>query len=386
MNKLDLDYQSLLKDILENGTKKKDRTGTGTISVFGRQIRHKMSDGFPLLTTKRIHWKSVVTELLWFIRGETNIQYLVDHDCNIWNGDALKRLRKHEDEELAKYMEANPSVFVDFQYMSEKEFIEKMKSVDTVRTDEDRENVEFAKKWGDMGPIYGKQWRSWATGWFEMDKDNGKYNVKSIDQLSNLIKDLRENPDSRRLMVNAWNPGELDQMLLPPCHYGFQVYTRELSIDERIEIGWKYIDGNEMDYDMQLSTSPTNEDLLEVLDGYNIPYRAISLMWSQRSCDTLLGLPFNIASYGLLLEIIARDVNMVPDELIGNLGDTHLYLDHVEAAELQLKREPFNLPSLKIENKEEPIDIINQYLYWWPVDFKIENYQSHPSIKANLSN
>jgi thymidylate synthase len=275
MNTLDKKYQDLLQDILDNGVSKSDRTGTGTISVFGRQIRHNMKQGFPALTTKKLAWKQVVSELLWFLTGQTNIAFLHKHNNHIWDGDYEK----------------------------------------SGRTD------------GDLGPIYGKQWRKW-------DGKNGR-----IDQIDDLVRELKTNPDSRRLMVSAWNVGELDQMVLPPCHYGFQVWTRE-------ENGQRYI----------------------------------SLMWNQRSVDTFLGLPFNIASYALLLQIIANEVNMIPDELIGNLGDTHLYLNHIEQAKEQISREPFDLPILKTDAK---IDGICCNI---PDDFVLENYQYHPTIKAPLSN
>jgi thymidylate synthase len=274
-NQLDKQYQQLLQTILDFGVEKKDRTGTGTKSIFGYTIRHNMKDGFPALTTKKLAWKQVVSELLWFLTGQTNIAFLHKHNNHIWDGDYEK----------------------------------------SGRTD------------GDLGPIYGKQWRKW-------DGKNGR-----IDQIDDLVRELKTNPDSRRLMVSAWNVGELDQMVLPPCHYGFQVWTRE-------ENGQRYI----------------------------------SLMWNQRSVDTFLGLPFNIASYALLLQIIANEVNMIPDELIGNLGDTHLYLNHIEQAKEQISREPFDLPILKTDAK---IDGICCNI---PDDFVLENYQYHPTIKAPLSN
>ncbi len=302
-NNLDKSYQLLLQDILDNGIQKGDRTGTGTISVFGRQIRHKMSEGFPLLTTKKMAWKTMVTELLWFLRGDTNIKFLHDNNCHIWDGDYEK----------------------------------------SGRTD------------GELGPIYGKQWRNW----------NG------IDQISNLINELKANPDSRRLMVNAWNVGELDQMVLPPCHYGFQVYTRELTNKERYRIWFNKNYETGMEF---------NDELIPDFDDkyYELtPKRAISLMWNQRSVDTFLGLPFNIASYGLLLLMIADEVGMYAEELIGNLGDTHLYLNHIEQAKEQIKREPFRLPNVHIR------DGIESFM---PDDIILENYISHPSIKAPLSN
>ena len=303
MNKLDIQYQKLLQDILDNGIEKKDRTGTGTLSIFGKQIRHDMKDGFPILTTKKVAWKQVASELLWFLTGQTNISFLLKHNNHIWDGDAYKRYERVWNYDLDEPLPM-------------KEFIEKIKT-----------DNEFSKVWGNLGPIYGKQWRKW-------DSVGGR-----IDQIDDLIKELKTNPDSRRLMVSAWNVGELDQMVLPPCHYGFQVWTRE-------ENGQRYI----------------------------------SLMWNQRSVDTFLGLPFNIASYGLLLHIIANEVNMIPDELIGNLGDTHLYSNHIQQAKEQIGRTSFELPKLKTEAKMDGI-CCNV-----PDDFILEGYQYHPTIKAPLSN
>jgi len=358
MNKLDTDYQNLLQDILDNGVEKKDRTGTGTISVFGRQIRHKMSDGFPLLTTKKMAWKTMVTELLWFLRGDTNIKYLVDNSCHIWDGDAFANYYRN----FEKYLNTLPEG-------SEVEFIiNKDKFINKIKEDKQIEHspFTFAKKWGELGPVYGKQWRNWKT--FFTQK-------QGVDQIQNLINDLKTNPDSRRLMVSAWNVGELDQMVLPPCHYGFQVYTRELSLDERLDLMRKRTRDGTVDYDNRHHS---------FLDFHNVPKRAISLMWNQRSVDTFLGLPFNIASYGLLLEIIAKAVNMVPDELIGNLGDVHLYSNHIEQAKEQISREPYPLPTLKIK---DGFDIVSGLDDMYEIDsFLLENYQSHPTIKAKLSN
>ena len=364
MNNLDKQYLQLLQDILDNGVKKKDRTGTGTISVFGRQIRHKMSEGFPLLTTKKVHWKSIVTELLWFLRCDTNIKYLVDNDCHIWDGDAYKNYHKQNDGILGRS---------DLWTLTKEEFINKIKTDDG-----------FAKKWGELGPIYGKQWRNWETikqGGYQLKNGNEGVGTakKHIDQIQNLINELKTNPDSRRLIVSAWNVGELDQMVLPPCHYGFQVYTRELSLEERL----KLVKNSVMSFeDLSMATYD------EFFERNNIPTRAISLMWNQRSVDFGLGAPFNIASYGLLLGIIAKEVNMVPDELIGNLGDVHLYLDHIEPIKEQLNREPYPLPTLNIFEPAigKEISILDNLHIWSPTCFIIENYQSHPTIKLSLSN
>ena len=369
MNTLDKKYQQLLSDIIEFGVEKKDRTGTGTISEFGHQIRHKMSEGFPLLTTKKMHWKSIVTELLWFLRGDTNIKFLLDYDCHIWTGDAYKRYVEAHKKEWNDKMTPEQ---LENSYPDVNEFENLIKTV-----------PEFAKKWGDLGPIYGKQWRNWVE---EREHIDGVsyFKYSNIDQITNLINELKTNPDSRRLMVSAWNVGELDQMTLPPCHYGFQIYTRELSWKER----WEHY----------LHTTNSEECLSEIqLDKINYPKRAISLMWNQRSVDTFLGLPFNIASYGLLLEIIAKEVNMIPDELIGNLGDTHLYLNHIEQAKEQIGRTSFELPSVTItERNWYQHQLVKEHLgektldeklkSYRPDCFELVGYQSHPKIKAPLSN
>ena len=273
------------------GQEKEDRTGTGTLSYFGEQFRHDMSKGFPLLTTKKMAIKTMMTELKWFLKGDTNVKYLVDNGCNIWNGDAYKNFLKN-------------SVPHDHQETMQ-EFINKIKTDD-----------EFAAKWGELGPIYGKQWKDWA----------GK------DQIKELIKNIKENPNSRRLIVSAWNVGELSLMKLPPCHYGFQCYVN---------------------------------------DG------KLSLMWNQRSVDTFLGLPFNIASYGMLLLLLCKETNLKPGELIGSLGDTHLYKNHLEQAHEQIKRDSFKLPTIRLDN----VNVLEGEF-----DYEILNYESHSSIKAPLSN
>jgi thymidylate synthase len=405
MNKLDKDYQALLQDILDNGVEKKDRTGTGTISVFGRQIRHNMKEGFPLLTTKKMAFKTMVTELLWFLRGDTNIKYLVDNDCHIWNGDAYKNfLMNHPPHDRLETKE---------------EFINKIKTDDN-----------FARKWGELGPIYGAGWRKWNVDTSYLG--NGEWTEsKEIDQIQNLINDLKTNPDSRRLMVSAWNVGELDQMVLPPCHYGFQVYTRELKLTERLRFieTLNLLEIFEKELSISLETNPHHnikDFRKDFCNKHNIPTRAISLMWNQRSVDTFLGLPFNIASYGLLLEIIAKVVNMVPDELIGNLGDVHLYSNHIEQAKEQIgreltleerngiqistndyqsyytkdeldenniptrTREPYPLPTLKHMKTDEFYKALSEdasvFTHLDPTDFQVENYQAHAHIKAPLSN
>lgn len=260
-------YQDLLRKILETGSYKSDRTGTGTYSIFGYQMRFDLSEGFPLLTTKKLHLRSIIYELLWFLQGDTNIRYLKEHGVSIWN--------------------------------------------------------EWANPDGDLGPIYGHQWRSWGT------PDGGK-----VDQISQLIQQIQETPDSRRLMVCAWNVGEIDKMALPPCHVLFQFYVNN---------------------------------------------GEISLQLYQRSADVFLGVPFNIASYALLLMMVAQVCNLKPKEFIHTLGDAHIYSNHVEQAKLQLTREPRPLPTMRIN--PEVKDIFSfQY-----EDFTLENYDPHPHIKADVA-
>ncbi|MBR6132411.1 MAG: thymidylate synthase [Bacteroidales bacterium] len=260
-------YQDLLRKILETGSYKSDRTGTGTYSIFGHQMRFDLSEGFPLLTTKKLHLRSIIYELLWFLQGDTNIRYLKEHGVSIWD--------------------------------------------------------EWADPDGDLGPIYGHQWRSWGT------PDGGK-----VDQISQLIRQIQETPDSRRLMVCAWNVGEIDKMALPPCHVLFQFYVNN---------------------------------------------GEISLQLYQRSADVFLGVPFNIASYALLLMMVAQVCNLKPKEFIHTLGDAHIYSNHVEQAKLQLSRDPRPLPTMRIN--PEVKDIFSfQY-----EDFTLENYDPHPHIKADVA-
>jgi thymidylate synthase len=385
MNNIDRQYKELLEHIIHFGVEKKDRTGTGTKSLFGWQIRHRMEEGFPLLTTKKMAWKSIVTELLWFLRGDTNIKYLVDNGCHIWDGDAYKN---YENVKFRSTSSFEP-------LLSKEEFINK------IETDN-----EFAKQWGELGPIYGKQWRKWNE--FKEYKDSFEASIVNeddecidisigtqgmvyeIDQIANLISELKTNPDSRRLMVNAWNVGELDQMVLPPCHYGFQVYTRELTGKERWDLLKERVGGHKFQL-MVDDIVPFGGGLSEELQSYNIPKRAISLMWNQRSVDTFLGLPFNIASYGLLLEIIAKAVNMIPEDLIGNLGDVHLYSNHIEQAKEQIDRSSFELPKLSCLDEywylqDTNLSFTEKIREFRPDFFLMENYQSHPAIKAPLSN
>lgn len=312
MNTLDNNYIKLVNTILTKGTKKKVRNGE-TLSIFGWQIIHDMSKGFPILTTKEVFFKSLTVELLWFLKGSSDIRDLWKFNCNIWNGDYEKN------------------------------------------------------KWNsfNLGKIYGYQWRKW----------NGNY-----DQIVELFKLLNSDPDSRRLLVSAWNASDLNEQILPPCHYGFQIYTRELSIEERIKLN-SFINESEIIKDL-----PNNINYIQrKLDENNIPKRTISLSWNQRSVDVPLGLPFNISSYGLLLEILAKLFNMIPEKLIGNLGDCHIYTNQIDGIKEQISRKPFKLPKLKIDFEDlkyengDRIEIINEF------DF-LEKLNNEAFIKALLKN
>jgi thymidylate synthase len=383
MNNIEQQYLELVKDILENGYTKGDRTGTGTKSVFGRTIRHSMKDGFPLLTTKKMAWKTMVTELLWFLRGDTNIKYLVDNECHIWDGDCYQsyvKKRKHVIRTECDRSEIAIQSLEKQLIYSKEEFINKIKT-----------NDEFAKKWGELGPVYGKQWRSW-TKYLECPYE--AHVEEPIDQIANAIHLLKTDPDSRRNLVNAYNVGELDQMVLPPCHYSFQFYTRELTWEERVQWAMKNI-----------NVEWENLYIVEEIAKLTTPKRAISLIWSQRSVDVGLGLPFNIASYALLLEIIAKQVNMVPEEVIGNLGDCHIYLNHIDGLKEQLTRTPYELSKLNINTEFWPTEsgecgvglidakaVLDSFSNdsfckcLLEEDIQLYKYQYHPAIKLPLSN
>jgi thymidylate synthase len=359
MNNIEHDYLKLLHDILTNGVTKQDRTGTGTRSVFGRQIRHDMSLGFPLLTTKKMPFKTIVTELLWFLKGDTNIKYLVDNDVHIWDGDAYKNYEKTVKLSIDKATdEGILKDSTDYNILSKEGFIDRIKN-----------DNDFAKQWGELGPIYGKQWRSW-----NFPEVNGYFGP--IDQIKILSQSLKTNPDSRRLMVSAWNVGELHQMILPPCHYGFQVYTRELTWEEQVQWVMKNTD-----------VEWENLYIVEEIAKDTTPKRAISLMWNQRSVDTPLGLPFNIASYALLLELLAKETNMVADELIGNLGDCHIYNNQIDGVKEQLTRIPMSLGKLVINDEFwNPDAGVFDQQDLRPTDFYVDGYESHPRINFPLSN
>ena len=358
-NNVDKQYLQLVKHILKNGVKKSDRTGTGTLSVFDYSMRFDMSEGFPLLTSKKMFTKGVIHELIWFLRGDTNIKYLVDNDVHIWDGDAYKNFEKRYYKEIFNYETGSHN-----RLMSKDEFILNIKTDD-----------KFAEKWGELGPVYGAQWRRWNKVNFDniivdYSGDETGYTLhEPIDQIQNLINDLKTNPDSRRLMVSAWNVAEIDQMTLPPCHYGFQCYTQEMNMYDRKK-WWCESLGKSIHY---------AEDFTEQeLNTLNVPKRKLSLKWNQRSVDVGLGLGFNIASYALLLHLLAKEVNMIPNELIFSGGDCHIYLNHVDKLKEQLNNETFELPKLELTNTS--FDDIKYE------DIKIINYKSSGVIKMDLSN
>lgn len=340
-------YLALMQDILDNGVVKKDRTGVGTLSVFGRQLRFDLKEGFPLVTTKKVHLKSIIHELLWFLNGDTNVKYLQENGVKIWN--------------------------------------------------------EWSDEEGNLGPVYGKQWREWRDckvvechdvrrtqqlmqrGYKyigNMKEDGTTYLVyeKAHDQISKVIQQLREDPDSRRIIVSAWNVGDLDDMALNPCHNYFQFYTTEMTLLERLD----WYEANEPE---KFANAPlinhedidNEERLHETLDREGIPRRKLSCFFLMRSNDVFLGLPFNIASYALLTHIVAQQLNMVPDELVYSGVDVHLYSNHLEQAKLQLTREPYPLPKLDIKRKP---DSIFDYKY---EDFELVGYQAQPHIAAPVA-
>lgn len=348
MNNLDKQYSELLSNILDSGVIKSDRTGTGTISVFGRTIRYDMREGFPLITTKKMHYKGIVTELLWFLRGDTNIKYLLDYGCNIWVGDCYKN--------YLKLCNGDP--------LPKEEFVEKIKT-----------DNSFADLYGYLGPIYGRQWRDFGE---RLSSEFEDYEC-GVDQIENLLNDLRTNPDSRRLIVSAWNPKEVDLAVLPPCHVMFQIYTEKLSLEESIE----WVKKNKC-HDESKVNNLTKEELIS---NFNCPDRYISLLWTQRSCDVPLGACYNIASYATLLCILGKMVNMEPKEIIGNFGDSHIYLNQIEGVKEQIEREPFDLPSISFSENVNFGGGIGEFLNSCsPHDITVKNYQSHKTIKIPLSN
>jgi thymidylate synthase len=354
MNSVDKQYKELIQHILTKGGVKKDRTGTGTISVFDYTMRFNMQEGFPILTSKKVFFKGVIHELIWFLRGETNIKYLVDRSVHIWDGDAYQRYLKEHSK--------NPNETAGLDNgipFTKEEFIALIQS-----------NGAFAHKWGELGPVYGQQWRSWKSNRKDTSMESDTYmEFKKIDQIANLINDLRTNPDDRGLIVSAWNVADLKSMALRPCHNFFQCYTYEMTEVERVE-EWCHSLGKHISFGDDMTW--------EKLDELNFPKRKLSLKINIRSNDVFLGCPFNISSYGLLLHLLSDEVNMIPDELIVTIGDAHIYLNHIEQAKLQINLPTFKLPTIQI-SKKSIFDIEYD-------DIKLLGYKSGPAIKGELSN
>ena len=342
LHNVDEKYLLLLNDVINNGETKHTRAGE-TLSLFFKNLEFDLREGLPILTTKKVYAKGCIHELLWFLQGGTNIKYLIDNDTHIWDDDAYRYYL-----ELSKNQE---------QQYTKEEFLEAVKEQRTFAFKSDKEGFLKYYKAGDLGPVYGKQWTDW----------NG------INQIDELIYKLKNNPDDRRLMVSAWNVGEIKDMALPPCHYLSQWYVNDISHKDRVKLYEKEINSS---YNI-IPESITEEQL----DNENIPKKYLSCMWQQRSVDVCLGLPYDILSYSLLLSMIAQVCNMVPYRLIACLGDTHVYKNQLESAYKQLERNPYKykLPTLKL-NK----NIKNIYDFKYE-DIKIENYESYSPIKYKLS-
>ncbi|ANZ49610.1 putative thymidylate synthase [Erwinia phage vB_EamM_Kwan] len=368
-------YLQLMESVLSFGHEKKDRTGTGTRSLFGAQMRFDLTEGFPLVTTKKVHLRSIIHELLWFLKGDTNISYLNDNGVTIWDEWARDETRSvpcvYTVEERAAILRQRSSIdgkTTDWYNEWEAALLEgddeeeKMVVLDSQNVP--REGFRDVTTSGELGPVYGKQWRDWVGA-------DGRHH----DQITKVIDQLRNDPDNRRIIVSAWNVGELDQMALAPCHSFFQFYTRELTLYERALAAKEK--GTE-DYYLNLNEKH-QEQLHYEFDELAVPRRGLSCQLYQRSADVFLGVPFNIASYALLTEMVAQQVNMVAEEFVWTGGDTHLYSNHLEQARLQLTRDPHPLPRLKFKRKPESI-----FDYQFE-DFEIEGYVSHDAIKAPVA-
>lgn len=315
MNSFDQAYHDLCRRVLETGKNKDDRTNTGTLSVFGHQMRFDLSKGFPLLTTKKVSFKLIATELIWFMRGDTNIKYLLEYNNNIWNEWAFLKWIESDDYNGPDMTNFGHRALVD------ENFNEAYKKQLKIFKDKILNDTDFSKKYGDLGNVYGKQWRNFET-------KNG-----STDQLMEVIEGIKNNPTSRRHIISAWNPGEIDTMALPPCHTMFQFYVQD---------------------------------------------NKLSCQLYQRSADIFLGVPFNIASYSLLTHLIAKECNLEVGEFVHTFGDAHIYSNHIDAVNEQLSRDSFEPPTLKINTDKSIFDIEYE-------DLEIINYQAHPAIKAPIA-
>lgn len=328
----DWEYFKLVNRVLNEGAQKGDRTGTGTLSVFGHQMRFDLSDmTIPMLTTKKMFTRGIIREIFWYLQGATNIQYLLDHDVHIWD--------------------------------------------------------EWADETGELGPVYGKQWRNWETntirhtgddGYF-VEHDDGSVTIydaavhrQSVDQIANVINTLRTNPNDRRMIVNAWNVGEIEDMALPPCHMMFQFYSVEMTKQERQQ--WAKV--NMSDFE---SAYPQRQSDMEYFDSIGVPSRKLSCQMYQRSCDVGLGVPFNIVQYSILTHMIAQVTGHTASEFVWTGGDVHIYNNHIAALTEQLSRDPYPSPTLRLNPEVKEID---DFVY---EDFEIVGYYSHPTIKMEVS-
>lgn len=354
-------YLSLIGDIIENGNRSDDRTGTGTMKVFARTIRHDMSQGLPLITTRQMFYKNGIVELLWMLKGDTNIRYLVQNGVNIWVGDCYKKYTtccSANSAEWNEWMRDNGDGTLSMY--TQKEFIEKVKT-----------DNKFAEKWGELNKVYGSEWTDWY----------------GINQLQECIDTLKTNPDSRRILVTAWNPVNVKKATLPPCHVMYQFYTEKISIKERIKLALiefkkehkdnnTVADGNDV-ADLLIGAGVNVE---RIINHYNIPSRKISLCYTMRSVDCGLGLPTDQLLYGLLLEMVAQCVDMVPGELVCNLVDTHVYVNQIDGLKELISRTPGNLPKLVL-NKD--VKDIFQFKY---EDIQVVDYVHQDKIFLPLSN
>jgi thymidylate synthase len=386
MNKVDTEYFRIVNDILTNGRLKKNRTGVDTIGIFGAQAKYNVDlNAFPLLTTKKVHWPAIVHELLWFISGDTNIKYLVDNNVRIWNEWAYKKytdtcISKIPDNELESLSVLSGMSLSDVDHLCMDAFIERIKN-----------DVEFATKWGELGEgTYGGMWRDFPfftivdkTDPSTMPKfkslgTKGTYCgdepltfLGRIDQITKVLEKLKNNPDDRRMIVSAWHPHWVDHCALPPCHCLFHFHTEELTLEERVDI-------------LQKQVGPVNLPksdvwIIQKLNEDNIPTRRLNCLLYQRSVDTALGKPFNIASYALLTAMIAQTVNMVPGMFTHSMGDTHIYVNHIDGLKLQLTREPKKLPRVWL-NPE--VKSLFDFKY---DDIKLLDYEFHPTIKFDVA-
>ena len=396
MNKLDSQLKDLYQKILDKKRPKTDRTGVGTKSIFGHQMRVDLRDGFPLTTLRKIHLKSMIHEMLWFLEsydekyekfGNTNIRYLLENGVTFWTEWPYQDYKTRMINDFNRNTKRKR-----LNILSQKDFEKKIINDD-----------DFALKYGDLGPVYGKQWLDFG-GFDELvemkqeyKETNGqmklvdsygykKIHISGLNQIKKLIDDLIDNPDSRRHLVTAWKPDEVDDMLLPPCHILYQCYTEILEMEERIsyckenyseEDITSYMKKNDIKEWSEIERNPLMQ--VKILDHFNVPERYIDLQLYMRSSDTGLGIPYNIAGYSILLSMIAQVVNMIPREFIITTGDTHLYTNHFEAIEELIQRDAYNLPKMKI-NKD--IQNIKSFRY---DDFELLDYESHPNIKMDVA-